>query len=91
LCRVENSTSVFRTLAALDEILSAYPSFETRQIRQDSAHHSFLLSRVFFYTSSAFSVTFWSQLQGQLRVVGTVESWCIDIVCIYLTGSQPTD
>ena len=51
----------------------------------------FFYRGVFFVTSSAFSVTFWSQLQGQLRVVGTVESWCIDIVCIYLTGSQPTD
>jgi hypothetical protein len=54
-----------------------------------------VLTIPFFYRGFFFTFSnlchLWSQFQGQLRVVGTVESWCIDIVCIYLTGSQPID
>jgi len=72
------SQSLLRTLAARDNILSAYPSFELSKFGKIVLTITF---SQFFFSSSILS-HLRGQLQGQLRVVGAVVSWCISVVCI---------
>ncbi len=63
-------------------------SFETSQFGKDSAQHYFLSFYRVYFSLFTFSVVFGVTLLGQLRVVGTVESWCINTVCTRVTAHQ---
>jgi len=83
--------SVFRTLATLDDILSAYLSFASKIGKIVLTIPSSLLSRGFLYIYSSLAFCLLrSQLLGQLRVVGRWSRGVSTLFVSISTGHSPS-